>query len=314
MPLPSKLFSHNDQQSEWQSSLPEGAVSGWGGRLGDLFEAGNGNATFTCVNVSGNAVYLAGKQAVQYQVSTNGPVPFNGLQQPLFGSGAASAALQTLVTQPHAHAMQSDYASITQRAISANTALSAALAGAPQIATPFPAANALGEQLKMVTRMIASAGGVGAKRQVFFVSLGGFDTHDGLLSVHPGLLKSVADALAAFYQSTVELGVQNQVTTFTASDFGRTLSGNNDGSDHGWGSMHFMLGGAVHGGRYYGRPPAVANDGPDDVGQGRLLPSTSVEQYAATLGKWLGVSDSDLLSVLPNLAHYNASARNLGFV
>ena len=314
VPLPSKLFSHNDQQSEWQSSLPEGAVSGWGGRLGDLFEAGNGNATFTCVNVSGNAVYLAGKQAVQYQVSTNGPVPFNGLQQPLFGSSAASAALQTLVTQPHAHAMQADYASIAQRAISANTSLGAALAGAPPIATPFPASNALGDQLKMVARMIASAAGVGAKRQVFFVSLNGFDTHDGLLSVHPGLLKSVADALAAFYQSTVELGVQNQVTAFTASDFGRTLSGNNDGSDHGWGSMHFMLGGAVHGGRYYGTPPIVASDGPDDVGQGRLLPTTSVEQYAATLGSWMGVSDSDLLTVLPNLAHYNAGARKLGFV
>ncbi|MYM31144.1 DUF1501 domain-containing protein [Duganella sp. CY15W] len=313
-PLPSKLFSHNDQQSEWQSSLPEGAESGWGGRLGDLFEAGNGSATFTCVNVSGNAVFLAGKQATQYQVSTSGPVPFSALEHPLFGSSAASAALQTLVTQPHSHFMQSDYARITQRAILANTVLSTALAGGAAINTPFPAANGLGDQLKMVARMIASAPAIGAKRQVFFVSMGGFDTHDGLLTVHPGLLKSVADAVSAFYNATVELGVQNQVTTFTASDFGRTLSGNNDGSDHGWGSMHFMLGGAVQGGRYYGKPPAVASDGPDDVGQGRLLPTTSIEQYAATLGKWMGASDSDLLSLLPNLANYNASARNLGFV
>ncbi|SHN39973.1 Uncharacterized conserved protein, DUF1501 family [Duganella sacchari] len=313
-PLPAKLFSHNDQQSEWQSSLPEGAESGWGGRLGDLFEAGNGSATFTCVNVSGNAVFLAGKQATQYQVSTSGPVPFTALEHPLFGSSAASAALQTLVTQPHSHFMQSDYARITQRAISANTVLSTALAGGATINTPFPAANGLGDQLKMVARMIASAPAIGAKRQVFFVSMGGFDTHDGLLTVHPGLLKSVADAVSAFYNATVELGVQNQVTTFTASDFGRTLSGNNDGSDHGWGSMHFMLGGAVQGGRYYGKPPAVASDGPDDVGQGRLLPTTSIEQYAATLGKWMGASDSDLLSLLPNLANYNAGTRNLGFV
>lgn len=314
VPLPSKLFSHNDQQSEWQSSLPEGASSGWGGRLGDLFEAGNGNATFTCVNVSGNAVFLAGKQATQYQVSTSGPVPFSALQHPMFGSSAASTALQTLVTQPHTHLMQSDYARITQRAISANSVLGTALAGAPPINTVFPPSNALGDQLKMVARMISSASSIGAKRQVFFVSMGGFDTHDGLVTVHPGLLKSVADAVSAFYNATVELGVQNQVTTFTSSDFGRTLSGNNDGSDHGWGSMHFMLGGAVHGGRYYGVPPAVASDGPDDVGQGRLLPTTSVEQYAATLGKWMGVSDSDLLDLLPNLANYNASARNLGFV
>jgi uncharacterized protein (DUF1501 family) len=161
--------------------------------------------------------------------------------------------------------------------------------------------------------MVSTATQVGAKRQVFFVSLGGFDTHDGLASIHPGLLTSVADALSAFYAATVELGVADRVTTFTASDFGRTLTAN-DGSDHGWGSMHFMLGGAVNGGRYYGTPPVVANDGPDDVGQGRLLPSTSVDQYAATLGKWFGISDTDLLTVLPNLSHWDASARTLGFV
>src|SRR5471032_1071283 len=275
VPLPPKLFSHNDQQSVWQSSAPEGAASGWGGRLGDLFESGNGNATFTCVNVSGNAVFLSGKEDVQYQISTTGSVPFAGLQHPLFGSGACSSALQTLVTQQHTHPMQADYARITQRAISANTVLTSALASAKSITTPFPAANNLGDRLKMVARMISSAPAIGAKRQVYFVSMGGFDTHDGLVSVHPGLLKSVADAMAAFYQATVELGVSNQVTTFTASDFGRTLTGNNDGSDHGWGSMHFMLGGAVKGGSFYGTPPVVASDGPDDVGQGRLLPTTS---------------------------------------
>jgi uncharacterized protein (DUF1501 family) len=155
---------------------------------------------------------------------------------------------------------------------------------------------------------------LGAKRQVFFVSMGGFDTHDGLLTNHPTLLTNVASALSAFYNATVELGVAQQVTSFTASDFGRTLSGNNDGSDHGWGSMHFIAGGAVNGQRFYGTPPVVANNGPDDVGQGRLLPSTSVDQYAATLGKWLGASDSDLLTVLPNLVNYDASTRNLKFV
>jgi uncharacterized protein (DUF1501 family) len=127
-------------------------------------------------------------------------------------------------------------------------------------------------------------------------------------------LRSVADAVSAFYSATVELGVADKVTTFTASDFGRTLNSNSDGSDHGWGSMHFMLGGAVKGQRYYGTPPAVANDGPDDVCQGRLLPTTSVDQYAATLGRWLGVSDGDLLTVLPNLTNYAPGARNLGFL
>ena len=314
-PLPPRLFSHNDQQSVWQSSSPEGATSGWGGRMGDLFESGNGNAVFTCVNVSGNAVYLSGKTATQYQVSTNGPVALNGAAKPLFGSTACSTALQNLVTAASANVFENEYTRITARSLSAGGTLTAALAGGPTINTPFPApgTNGLADQLKLVARMISTADAVAAKRQVFFVSMGGFDTHDGLATIHPGLLTSVAQALSAFYAATVELGVADQVTTFTASDFGRTLTAN-DGSDHGWGSMHFMLGGAVNGGRYYGTPPVVANDGPDDVGQGRLLPSTSVDQYAATMGKWLGISDTDLLAVLPNLGHWDASQRNLGFV
>jgi uncharacterized protein (DUF1501 family) len=313
VPLPPKLFSHNDQQSVWQSSSPEGATSGWGGRIGDLFEAGNGNATFTCVNVSSNAVYLSGHTAAQYQVSPSGPVALNGVKSPLFGSTACSAALKNLVTAPSAHLFEDEYARVMSRSLAAGDQLTTALAGGPAIATVFPAGNSLADQLKLVARMISTSSEVGAKRQVFFVSLGGFDNHDGLASVHPGLLTNVASALTAFYNATVELGVAAKVTTFTASDFGRTLTGN-DGSDHGWGSMHFMLGGAVNGGRFYGTAPVVANNGPDDVGQGRLLPSTSVDQYAATLGKWFGISDTDLLTVLPNLGNWNASQRNLGFV
>jgi uncharacterized protein (DUF1501 family) len=314
VPLPPKLFSHNDQQSVWQSSSPEGATSGWGGRMGDLFESGNGKATFTCVNVSGNAVYLAGKQAVQYQVTPNGSVPLRGIASPLFGSNACSNVLRDLVTQNRTHIFENAYNKVTQRSIEANSVLTTALAGAPAIQTVFPANNSLAAQLKMVARMISSAKTLGVKRQVFFVSLGGFDNHDGLLTIHPGLMTTVADALSSFYQSTVELGVADKVTSFTASDFGRTLSGNNDGSDHGWGSMHFMLGGAVKGQRFYGTAPIVASNGADDVGQGRLLPTTSVDQYAATLGKWLGISDSDLLGLLPNLSNFNPSSRNLGFV
>ena len=309
--LPPKLFSHNDQQSVWQSSLPEGATSGWGGRMGDLFESGNGNATFTCVNVSGNAVFMSGKQAVQYQVSSSGSVQVSGLRSPLFGSSACTAALRTLMTESRAHTLESEYNRVTKRSIDANGVLTAALAGAPAITTAFPASG-LADQLKMVAQMISVAGELGAKRQVFFVSMGGFDTHDGLAATHPGLLTNAGNALAAFYNATVELGVADKVTAFTASDFGRTLTGNNDGSDHGWGSMHFMLGGAVKGKNFYGAAPVVANGGPDDVGQGRLLPTTSVEQFAATLGKWMGLSDTDLLAVLPNLSNF--STRNLGFL
>jgi uncharacterized protein (DUF1501 family) len=312
--LPPKLFSHNDQQSVWQSSSPEGATSGWGGRMGDLFQAANTNATFTCVNVSGNAVYLSGKNAVQYQVSTNGSVPLSGLKSPLFGSSTASAALRTLITEPRAHMLENEYNRISKRSIEANEVLTAALATTPALATPFPTGNSLADQLKLVARMIAAAPALGTKRQVFFVSLGGFDTHDGMLTDHPVLMTKLGDALAAFYAATGELAVADKVTSFTASDFGRTLTGNSNGSDHGWGSMHFVMGGAVNGKRFYGTAPVVASGGPDDVGQGRLLPTTSVEQLAATLGGWLGVSDSELLSLLPNLSNYNASARKLGFV
>ena len=311
-PLPPKLFSHNDQQSVWQSSAPEGSTSGWGGRMGDLFAAGNGNATFTCVSVAGNAVYLSGQAAVQYQVSTGGSVPLAALKTPLFGSQACSDALKRLVTAPSTHLFEAEHARVMKRSIDADVDLTAALAGAAALRTVFPTGNSLAAQLAMVARMISARTALTAKRQVFFVSLGGFDTHDNILTDHPALMATVGQALAAFQAATVELGVANSVTTFTASDFGRTLTTDGDGSDHGWGSMHFVLGGAVKGKAFYGAAPAIANNGPDDVGQGRLLPSMAVDQFGATLANWFGVSATDAVSVLPNLGNY--SLRDLGFM
>ena len=312
VPLPPKLFSHNDQQSIWQSSSPEGSISGWGGRMGDLFASANGNATFTCVSVSGNAVFLSGQSAVQYQVTSNGSVPIAAVKSPLFGSTACSDALRSMVTSPRTHLFEAEHARIMRRSIDADSQLTLGLAGNTPLATVFPSGNSLASQLNMVARMIAARNNLGAKRQVFFVSLGGFDTHDGLADDHPALLGQVGPALTAFYSATNELGIADQVTTFTASDFGRTLTTDGDGSDHGWGSMHFVIGGAVRGKAFYGTPPAVANNGPDDVGQGRLLPSISVDQLGATLGTWFGVSDTELSTVMPNLANY--STRNLGFL
>ena len=310
VPLPPKLFSHNDQQSVWQSSLPEGATSGWGGRIGDLFLSSNTQATFTCVNVSGNAVYMSGTSAVQYQVSSTGSVALRGVQAPLFGSSACSAALRALVTAPRTHLMQAEHTRVMARAIDADAALTTALAGVAPLSTPFDSTNPLAMQLQMVARMIAARSPLGARRQVFFVSLGGFDLHDFLPQQHPGLLAQVAGALKSFHDATEELGVAQQVTAFTASDFGRTLTSNGDGSDHGWGSHHFVVGGAVRGGRFHGQLPSVTVNGPDDVGQGRLLPTTAVDQLAATLASWMGVSDTNLALVAPNIGHY--STRNLG--
>ena len=319
VPLPPKLLSHNDQQSYWQSSSPEGATSGWGGRMGDLFESGNGTSTLTCINVSGNAVFLTGHAAVQYSVTPNGPIPLNA-RNSLQGSAAAGSLLQQLVGGGGPHLMQAAMGAVGSRALDLYGQVSAALAQAPATTTAFPAAadtqSTLGAQLQMVAKLISVSSQLGAKRQVFFVSTSRFDTHDGLTTLHPTLLTNLADALRAFYDTTVELGVASQVTTFTASDFGRALTANNDGTDHGWGSMHFVLGGAVNGGRYYGINPTLANGGPDDIGQGRLIPTTAVDQYAATLATWFGVSATDLSTAIPNIGNYAGSAlgTNLGFV
>ena len=320
VPLPPKLLSHNDQQSYFQASSPEGATSGWGGRIGDLFQAGNGTATTTCINVSGNAVFLTGKAAVQYSVTSSGPIGLTA-RTTLQGSAVASTMLQTLLRGAGtAHLMANTLGQVGTRALDLYAQVSGALAMAPVTNTVFPVAtdpsSSLGTQLAMVAKLISVSSQLGAKRQVFFVSTGRFDNHDDIATLHPLLQQNVADAMRAFYDTTVELGVANQVTTFTASDFGRALTSNDNGSDHGWGSMHFMMGGAVRGGRFYGVNPSIMSNGPDDIGQGRLIPTMSVDQYAATLASWFGVPDSRMAEIVPNIGNYAGSAlgTNIGFV
>jgi uncharacterized protein (DUF1501 family) len=309
VPLPPRLFSHNDQQSIWQASSPEGSTSGWGGRIGDLMASGNGQSVFTAVSVTGNAVYLSGRSAVQYQVTSNGSVPINGIGNTLYGSTAAAQALRSLITStPGDNLFEREHARVVQRSIDADVALRGALTGVT-VGTAFPATG-LGSQLSMVARMIAARNAVAAKRQVFFVGIGGFDNHDKLADNHPALLTQIGGALAAFDAAMVELGTSQQVTAFTASDFGRTLSSNGDGSDHGWGSFHFVSGGAVRGRRFFGQAPLPGNNGPDDVGQGRMLPTMAVDQLAATLAKWMGVSSTDLTTVVPGIGNY--SVKDLG--
>ena len=317
-PLPPKLFSHNDQQSIWQSSSPEGSTIGWGGNVGDLALSSNANSLFTCINVTGNAVFLAGDSALSYQVSTSGAVPINGVKNNVYNSAAVKAAMATLVQQNRVHTLENEYNKVTARSIGAEAQVSSALSGVT-LTTPFTAGNSLADQLKVVARLIAARGAMGTKRQVFLVSIGGFDLHDNLIAQHPGVLGKVSDAMTSFYNATVELGVANKVTAFTASDFGRTLASNGDGSDHGWGSHHLMVGGAVKGAAFYGTPPPISvssTTAPDDqwhVGQGRLLPSTSVDQYAATLAKWFGVSDTEMNGVLPNIRRFGSVGGRLDY-
>jgi uncharacterized protein (DUF1501 family) len=321
VPRPPKLFSHNDQQSVWQTSGVEGTTTGWGGHIGDLAKASNGsNNVLTCVSVTGNTVFLSGDQALSYQVGSGGAVKISSLDanRTVYGSAAVRTAMSALALQERSHLLEKEYNLVTARAFSTEGAVSDALNAFPATDAPFtsfPAQNSLDDQLKLVARMIAARNVLGTKRQVFFVSLGGFDMHDGLLNGHINQLGRVSAALTAFYQATVSLGVANQVTAFTASDFGRTLQSNGDGSDHGWGSHHFMVGGAVNGtaatqGRFYGSaPPVSVTNTPDasdqwHVGQGRLLPSTSVDQYAATLARWFGVEDGEMGGILPNLHNF----------
>lgn len=313
VPLPPKLFSHNDQQSVWQASAPEGARYGWGGRMGDLFASRNASTIFTCNSVSGSAVFLAGQNVAAYQVSTSGSVPISGIKGSLFGSASASATLKNIITTGGGSYFSQDLADTTARAIDADASLSAALLSAPDF--PLSAdltTNSLAAQLRIVARMIASRNSLGAKRQVFFVSLGGFDTHDNELDVQPALHAKVAAALAYFQTNIDSLQIADKVTTFTASDFGRTLTSNGDGSDHGWGSHHFVMGGAVKGSQYYGTFPIMGLNNNDEVGSGRLLPTTSVDQFAATMARWFGVSDTDMRLVLPNIGNFSTS--NLGFL
>lgn len=313
--VPPKLFSHNDQQSTWQAGGTEGTTTGWGGRMADLMLSGNGanGAMFTSISATGNAVFLSGKSVTQYQVSPSAGGAVKVL--PTTGAGAnvdptVIAAVNGLLTKQSTHTFEESHAAIARRSISTEGLVTSALTGVTDMA--LIAGNSLSAQLNLVARMIAARGALGATRQVFFVSFGTFDLHAMATDKQPGLHSTLADALKAFYDATVALGVADKVTTFTASDFGRTLSNNGNGSDHGWGSHHFVIGDAVKSKTWVGQLPDVAVGGQHDVGQGRLLPNVSVDQYGATLAKWMGVSSSNMSTVFPNIGKYTTA--DIGFM
>ncbi|MEZ0242216.1 MAG: DUF1501 domain-containing protein [Sphingomonas sp.] len=313
-PLPPKLFSHNDQQTYWQALGSEGSTVGWGGRIGDFALSSNDQALLTCISASGNAVFVSGEKALQYQISPSGAIPVKAIQKLDYGTPAISEALHQLITAQSAHAFENELGIVARRSIEMEGIVNGALSKV-NLQTNFdivPGENSLADQLKIVARLIGARKQLGSRRQVFFVSLDGFDHHSNLSQKHNELMSKVDEAIAAFYVATVEMGVQRDVTTFTASDFGRTLVNNGDGSDHGWGSHHFIVGGAVKGGRYYGTAPHVSATTDDQVGQGRLLPSTSIDQYAATLAHWFGVPASEMATVLPNIGNFQG--RNIGFL
>ena len=311
VPRPAHLFSHSDQTTLWQlpSARAEGRA-GWGGRLCDLMVSLNsGSPLSPAISVAGSNRLLQGQTVVPYAIGQTGATS-------LYNTGGATGArrlatLQALLRQDSPHVLEQQLGGLTDQSIELSTTVQAALAAAPALATTFPSGS-LANQLKMVARLIGVRQQIGALRQVFFVRLAGWDTHDNQLTMHPQLLQQLSQALAAFQNAMVELGTEQLVTTATLSEFGRSLTGNGRGSDHGWGGHALVLGGAVLGRRIFGTMPDLALGGPDDAGAGRFIPTTAVEQYAATLARWFGVASNQLGEVFPRLSQFSGS--NLGFL
>jgi uncharacterized protein (DUF1501 family) len=313
VPLPPQLFSHNDQQDQWLSLRGRNvSKTGWAGRVADAL-AGQlgGQQLATNVSLSGNTLFQAGAVATPYVMGASGPTAFAGM-----GSGATGTARRAgfleVINASYGSAYERAFADVQKRAVQNADLVNDALAAAPPLATAFPANSQLATQLQTVARMIAVRERLGMSRQVFFVATGGFDTHDEQLEDQPGLLGNLSASLAAFHAATVELGVASSVTTFTQSDFGRTLTSNGDGSDHAWGGVQLVIGDAVRGRTLYGAYPVLRIGGAEDVGGGRFIPAVSSDQYAATLARWFGVGDAQMPSVAPAIGNF--AERDLGFM
>ncbi len=318
VPLPASLFSHFDQTAAWQAIASNGGSAehvGWGGSVADLIESMsmNSNSMFTCISTAGIALFLSGQTSYQLNVTSAGPIPIDGLAQPLFGQPAGTNALSSILTADEANLFAKEYEVVVNRSQQAQEQLSTAMlpAGATGVPTPpqylDPVTNKLTDNplaisLQTVARIIGGRSGLGVNRQIFYVQLGSFDTHDNQAQLHAVLLTQLGQALEYFDGLMTSSGLGNQVTTFTASDFGRTLTSNSNGTDHGWGSHHFVVGGAVQGQDIYGQYPVVGANQANDVGAGRLIPTISVDEYAATLARWFGLSDGQIRQILPNLA------------
>ena len=315
MPIPLNLFSHSDQQLQWQTSVAQGNSStGWAGRAADYIESQNINSSKfpTFFSVAGNSLLGTGADTQPVALAPGGSLQLTG-----FNTTAASQArwkaLNNLLTLDTGVSLVQAANDTVADSISDATALTAALSKATPLKTQFPKTT-IGEQLQQVAQIIQVQADLGMRRQIFFCSLGGFDTHTNELNTHNTLYPELSPALAAFYDATQELAMAQNVTTFTESDFSRTFQPTSgDGSDHAWGSHHLVLGGAVQGGQIFGKFPAFELAGPDDADvRGRWIPTTSIDQYGATLSSWFGIPDSALATVFPNFANFGS--QKLGFL
>ena len=321
--LPLGLFSHSDFIQHWQTSIPQSrsSVNGWVGRMADMLTDSVNDNPHISMNIALNSLNImqTGSTVTPYIVATNGATTLGGYSQT---TGNTSNKIYTQATdgllgRTYSDLLEQTFADRKRSSIDGAAEFNAAV-GEIELTTVFPASS-LAEQLKMVAKAIAARDTLSQRRQIFFVSAGGWDHHDDLLSKQAGMLPMVSGAMSAFYEATKELGCENEVTTFTASDFARTLTTNGDGSDHAWGGNHIVMGGAVNGSHVYGTYPESLNpsDNVLDVGRGRLIPTTSVDEYNAELANWFGIpNDSSLESVLPNVRNFfgAGSTLPLGFL
>ena len=308
--LPPRLFSHNDQQSLWQSSSPEGALAGWGGLFSDLLIA-QGISTlsdFSALTTARDRLFVTGYETAPYTASAGGlSLDLNKLVSSQT-DGNLAAVYQMLRAQGEsaAHILTRDLAGTTVSAFDANLEYSSILSEAPDLGVVFRS-DPLGKQLERVAKIIASRQEFGVNRQVFLVGAYGYDTHSAQPLSLPNLHSRLDAGVSAFSESLKNMGIFDRVTLATASDFGRTLADNGDGTDHGWGGHQFVVGGAVNGGALYGDIPPPSFEHSQDAGRGRLIPTIAVDQYAASLGRWLGLNDDSLAQALPNLRNFSAN-------
>ena len=314
--IPADLFAHNSQQEQVQkswSSQPVGLVGeGWGGRMADLLMEANQNATLPpSFSVNNANFFQPGERS--------SPISINPLGGPSLltyldvkrntRNSARDATLERLLALPTDHLLEGFAASSFINARDSSRLLSSAIGNSPDFG-PLPTGSGFEQQLRMVARMISARVELKMRRQIFFVGLGGWDTHRDQVTRLEGLTSELDSGLAYFQQTLASMGVQDDVTTFTASDFGRTLTPNNTGSDHGWGGHYMVMGGAVNGGRLYGDWPDYALNGAADIGGGRLIPELSINQYGAALGSWMGLSNNDLLDIFPDLSRFDTGWQN----
>jgi len=313
--LPPQLFSHNDQQNFVMSLQENKPQQGWASRMAERLIDVNSNVSLsTNITLSGANTWQGGGNTSPYSLNAAGVESLWGLNPASTDDfeQARRAVFNRLLSQSPEHLFAREFAKVQARAIELGSQISGALDNAPAITTAFNTNSSLARNLHMIARLISQGQSLGMKRQIFFVGIGDYDTHGDQVRRQPLLMTELSQALNAFYNATVELGLQDNVTAFTASEFGRTLTSNGDGTDHGWGGHQMVVGGAVRGGSIYGTMPELAIGSNDDIGEGRIIPTTSTDQYAATLASWFGMDSADIASIFPNLVNFDSA--NLGFM